>query len=186
LLFGEAGKGDPLAHARISMHADAREIENGSDEHKRIAWRYLTHQPRARLYAELPDFRYFRLEPVGASLNAGFGRAYALTAEQILTESAATNELAEAERDAIKHMNEDHPDAVALYARYYAKAVDAAWTLIGVDAEGMELANGDEVRRVFFDTPLMSAKDMHTTMVRMAGQARKGLAETGTGAKKEN
>jgi putative heme iron utilization protein len=186
LLFGEPGRGDPLAHARISVHADAREIENGSDEHKRISWRYLTHQPKAQLYAALPDFRYFRLEPVGASLNAGFGRAYALTAEQVLTESAVADELAAAERGAIDHMNEDHPDAVALYARHYAKAADGTWTLIGVDAEGMELANGDEVRRVFFETPLMSAGDMHTTMVRMAGEARQGLAETGTGAKQGN
>jgi putative heme iron utilization protein len=183
LLFGEVGKGDPLAHPRISVHADAREIENGGDEHKRISWRYLSHQPRARLYAELPDFKYFRLEPVGASLNAGFGRAYALTAEQVLTQSTVTDELAEAERSALEHMNNDHPDTVALFARYYAKAPDGAWTLIGVDAEGMDLANGDEVRRVFFDTSLSSARDMHATMVRMAAEARKQL---GTGAAGEN
>jgi putative heme iron utilization protein len=176
LLFGETGKGDPLAHARITVHADAREIENGTDEHKRISWRYLAHQPKARLYAELPDFRYFRLEPLKGSLNGGFGKAYALTGEQLLTQSAVTDELAAAEAGAVEHMNYDHSEAIALYARYFAKAQDGAWTMIGVDAEGMELANGDDVRRIFFETPLASAKDMHMTMVRMAGEARKGLA----------
>jgi putative heme iron utilization protein len=180
VLFGETGKGDPMAHARITVHADAREVAKDSEEHKRIAWRYMAHQPKARLYAELPDFRYFRLEPVKASLNGGFGKAYGLTGEQILTQSEVTAELAAAEVGAVEHMNFDHSDAIALYARYYAKAADGNWTMIGVDAEGMELALGDDVRRVFFETPLASAKDMHMTMVRMAGEARKGLAAQDT------
>lgn len=84
LLIGEPGKGDPLAHPRITLYCDAREIEPGSAEHARIAARYLAHNPKAELYAGLPDFRYFRLQPVGASLNAGFGKAYALAAADIL------------------------------------------------------------------------------------------------------
>lgn len=84
LLIGEAGKGDPLAHPRITLQCIAREIGRGSAEEVRIADRYLAHNPKAALYAGLPDFRYFRLEPVGASLNAGFGKAYALAATDIL------------------------------------------------------------------------------------------------------
>ena len=49
------------------------------------------------------------------------------------------------------------------------------WRLVGVDAEGMDLVDGDDVRRVWFDTELTSAKDMHMTLVRMAGEARRGL-----------
>lgn len=84
LLVGEPGKGDPLAHPRITLHCEAREIEHGSDEESRIAGRYLAHNPKAALYAGLGDFRYFRLEPLEASLNAGFGRAYALGAGDVL------------------------------------------------------------------------------------------------------
>lgn len=84
LLIGESGKGDPLAHPRITLHCDARQIERGSTEEARIAERYLAHSPKAKLYAGLGDFRYFRLEPVGASLNGGFGKAYALTAADVL------------------------------------------------------------------------------------------------------
>jgi len=39
----------------------------------------------------------------------------------------------------------------------------------------MDLVDGDEVRRVWFDTELTSAKDMHMTLVRMSGEARRGL-----------
>lgn len=84
LLVGEPGKGDPLAHPRLTLHCDAREIDHGSDEEIRIAGRYLAANPKAALYAGLGDFRYFRLEPLSASLNAGFGRAYALSAADVL------------------------------------------------------------------------------------------------------
>jgi hypothetical protein len=84
LLIGEPGKGDPLAHPRITLHCDAREIERGSAEEARVSERYLAHAPKAKLYAGLGDFRYFRLEPVAASLNAGFGKAYALNAADVL------------------------------------------------------------------------------------------------------
>ena len=84
LLIGEPGKGDPLAHPRLTLHCDALEIVRGSAEETRIAGRYLAHNPKAELYSGLGDFRYFRLEPVRASLNAGFGRAYALEAADVL------------------------------------------------------------------------------------------------------
>lgn len=84
LLVGEPGKGDPLAHPRLTLHCDAREIARGSADEERIAGRYLAHNPKAALYAGLGDFRYFRLEPLRGSLNAGFGRAYALAARHML------------------------------------------------------------------------------------------------------
>jgi len=84
LLVGEPGKGDPLAHPRLTLHCDAREITRGSADEARIAARYLAHNAKAALYASLGDFRYFRLEPARASLNAGFGRAYALAGADML------------------------------------------------------------------------------------------------------
>jgi putative heme iron utilization protein len=84
LLIGYPGKGDPLAHPRVSIACEAREVARDSDEHKRLDARYLAHQAKAQLYSGLGDFRYFRLEPKSASLNAGFGRAYALNREDII------------------------------------------------------------------------------------------------------
>lgn len=89
LLVGEPGKGDPLAHPRLTLQCTAREVERNSSEEARIAARYLAHNPKAALYAGLGDFRYFRLEPVRASLNAGFGRAYELSAGEVLNQPAA-------------------------------------------------------------------------------------------------
>jgi putative heme iron utilization protein len=175
LLLGTPGKGDPLAHARVSLACKAREIEPGSDEARRMAQRYLSHQPKAELYVGLGDFRFFRLEPKSASLNGGFGKAYALTAAELVNANPANVELAETEPSAIEHMNDDHAEAVGLYAEHFAKAEPGKWRLAGVDAEGIDLVNGDDVRRVWFETELTSARDMHMTLVRMAGEARRAL-----------
>jgi len=175
LLLGEPGKGDPLAHPRISIVARAVLLERDHPDRDRIARRYLAHQPKAGLYAELGDFRFVRLEPQSASLNGGFGRAYVLDADQLL--SSADPALAAAEAHAVAHMNEDHFDAVDLYARYYAKAPKGNWVLTGIDAEGFDIALGDEVRRIFFDQPLSVPEDMHIVLVQMARAARVGLME---------
>lgn len=175
LLLGTPGKGDPLAHVRVTIACEAHEIERDSDTHKRLDNRYLSHQQKAKLYSSLPDFRYFRLEPQGASLNGGFGKAYALTREDMLFTSLVSDELAAVEPSAVEHMNDDHAEAVGLYAEYFATAPAGKWRLLGVDAEGMDIADGDDIRRIWFETPLASAKDMHMTLVRLAGEARRAL-----------
>nr|WP_281411338.1 HugZ family protein [Phyllobacterium endophyticum] len=176
LLIGDPGKGDPLAHPRMTITAKARDIARGSPEHARIEWRYLSHLPKAKLYAGLGDFRFFRLEPNDTKLNGGFGRAYRLNPSDWLSLSPANDELAAAEKAAVDHMNEDHADAIGLYARYFAKAPEGKWRMTGIDADGFDLADGDDVLRIFFNEPLTSAKDMHMTLVRMAGEAREVLA----------
>ncbi|HEY4200145.1 MAG TPA: HugZ family protein [Devosiaceae bacterium] len=176
LLLGEPGKGDPLAHARISLDCRALEIERDTATHQRLEGRYLRHQPKAALYAGLGDFRFFRLEVQGASLNGGFGRAYALEAGDVLTRSEANEALAEMETGAVEHMNDDHGEAVSLYAQFFAKAQPGKWTLVGIDAEGVDIAEGDQMLRVFFEVPLVSAGEMRPALVAMAQRARAALA----------
>ena len=176
LLLGAPGKGDPLAHARVSIACEAREVAPDSDEARRMANRYLCHQPKSQLYVGLGDFRFFRLEPKSASLNGGFGKAFALTAADLLNANPANAELALAEPGAVEQMNGDHAEAVGLYAEHFAGAEPGRWRLAGVDAEGMDLVDGDEVRRVWFEAELTSANDMNMTLVRMAGEARRAVA----------
>ncbi|MCW5721818.1 MAG: HugZ family protein [Devosia sp.] len=173
LLLGETGKGDPMAHARITITANARILEPDDANTPRISARYLAHNPKAKLYAGLGDFRFVRLDPVAASLNGGFGRAYALAGADLL--SSADPALAAAEGHALEHMNQDHADAVDIYARYYAKAPGGKWVLTGIDAEGIDIADGDDVRRIFFDKTLSVPQDMHMTLVQMARTARGAL-----------
>ena len=143
---------------------------------KRAERRYLNRNPKAKLYVGLGDFSFFRLEVERASLNGGFGKAYLLDRSDIIVEGPVVEALAESEQRAVDHMNDDHLDAIANYARYFAKSEGAGWVMTGIDLDGIDLAAGDESRRVFFATPLKDAQEMRMALVEMAKEARKALA----------
>lgn len=175
LLLGQPGKGDPLAHARLTLACDARAIDPAGDEHARIAARYLAHNDKAALYAQLPDFAYFRLEVRGGSLNAGFGRAYSMSPAQLLSRNAANEDVAAMEHGALAHMNAEHAEAIGLYARHFANAPAGNWRLTGIDAEGIDIADGDDLRRIFFPAPLTDGDEVRPILVQMARTARAAL-----------
>ena len=178
LLLGEPGKGDPLAHPRISLRCRAERLEPGSDARDRAARRYLNRHSKAKLYAGFADFAFFRLDVERASLNGGFGKAYQLGREELVPEFAANKELASAEQPALDHMNSDHRDAIDVYARAFAGAEGDGWVMTGIDAEGFDLMRGEDARRVFFEAPLAGAAALRETLVAMAVEGRKRLGHT--------
>lgn len=76
-----------------------------------------------------------------------------------------------------KHMNEDHADAVALYARIFGQmpAVTAA-QMQAIDPEGMDLLvqveGSTQPVRIPFDHHLQDSEDAHQTLIAMVRQAR--------------
>jgi len=172
LLLGEPGRGDPLAHPRLTLVCQAARLERGSSEHARTERRYLNRNPKAKLYAGLGDFSIFRLEPQRASLNGGFGKAYQLDRSDLLTSGPIVEELAASEQSAIDHMNADHLDAIAVYAQHFAKVSGNGWTIAGFDADGMDLVSGDDVCRVFFPQTLATARELRPVLVDMAKTGR--------------
>jgi heme iron utilization protein len=173
LLVGEPGKGDPLAHSRMTISARAVELDRKSPQGKDARRRYLAALPKAALYADFADFSFFRLEPAGASLNGGFARAYDLAREHLLLDAELAREIGAVEESAVIHMNADHAEAIAAYARHFgAQSQEREWRLSGIDADGLDLRSGDEVLRIFFDAPLATPAELREKLVSMARQAR--------------
>lgn len=171
LLVGEPGKGDPLAHARVTLFANAKQAERGSRLHERLRRRYLTRHPKAELYVDFGDFSFFRLEIDGASLNGGFGKAYELRRKDLIIEGDLSL-FSDYENGVIEHMNRDHREAVALYAQVLRRAPSANWRLAAVDPEGIDLVAGDLVERLWFDTPLETPEQLRGVLADLAGKAR--------------
>lgn len=169
LLVGEPGKGDALAHPRLSVRCQAELIDTATAT-PGTATRFLAHVPKAALYAALPDFRYFRLQPESASLIGGFGRAYQLDGDDLLTPDGFN--LADAEAAILDHMNADHADAVCLYAQHLAKQPAADWKLTGIDPEGIDLAAGDQLVRLWFDKRVDNRSDARAMLVALVEKAR--------------
>ncbi|WP_414565097.1 MULTISPECIES: DUF2470 domain-containing protein [unclassified Anabaena] len=76
-----------------------------------------------------------------------------------------------------KHMNEDHANAVVIYAQAFGGVTDAtAAEMLSIDAEGMNLTaqvNEETVPvRIQFDHVLADAEDAHQTLIAMVKQAR--------------
>ena len=85
LLVGEPGeKGDPLTHPRMTLHAKAVFLAKDSDAHTQTRDHYLSLRPKAKLYADFPDFNFIRFEVSGGLLNGGFGKAFHLTPSDLL------------------------------------------------------------------------------------------------------
>lgn len=172
LLFGEPGRGDPLAHPRITVIGRAEKVERADPAHERLRRRFLGRHPKAQLYVDFADFAFFRIAVDRASLNGGFGRAYALEAADLLTAMDGMEDLAAAEAGAVEHMNSDHADAIGLYATVLAGQPEGAWRMASLDPEGIDLICGDALLRLSFAKPLATPADLRPTLVSMAKQAR--------------
>ncbi len=83
LLLGEPGKGDPLAHPRITIQCSAMPLAKDSDETIILRTLFLSRHPKAALYIDFPDFLFLRLTISEAHLNGGFGKAYRLKPEDL-------------------------------------------------------------------------------------------------------
>ncbi|MEM6389221.1 MAG: DUF2470 domain-containing protein [Pseudomonadota bacterium] len=86
--------------------------------------------------------------------------------------SADLPDLARREAGAVEHMNEDHADAVALYATHYLGLPEGHWVMQGLDPDGLDMALGDRVERLTFEPPLTDATDMGPRLVTLAKEAR--------------
>lgn len=172
LLFGEPGKGDPLAHPRITLRTEAQRIARDGDTHRRLRTRFISRHPKAALYVDFPDFVFFRMAPLSASLNGGFGKAFALDGDELRIRSPAISDMAELEPGAIEHMNGDHADAVDAYARAFGKSPRTGWRICGIDCAGMELANQDDLLRIEFEETLTDAGQLRQKLASLSALAR--------------
>src|ERR1700693_935121 len=111
LLLAEIGKGDALAHPRLTVLGAMAPVARDAADDPRIRRRFLARHPKSELYAGFGDFAFWRMDVVSAHLNGGFARAADLKAADVLTDVSDARTLVEAEADAIAHMNADHADA---------------------------------------------------------------------------
>jgi putative heme iron utilization protein len=172
VLLASSGKGDPLAHPRLTVLGAFARIEREGDEGARVRRRFLARHPKSQLYAGFGDFSFWRLSVVSAHLNGGFARAADLKASDIMTPLTGAEEMIEIEAGAIEHMNADHADAVRLYATKLLDEEDGAWRVTGVDPDGLDLALGDRTARLPFAEPVLNG-----------GMLRKVLADFGARAR---
>jgi hypothetical protein len=160
---------DPLQGARITIYGTvARTAEEG------VRRRFLARHPEAAFYADFPDFAFFRLLIEGAHYIGGFGRIFELAPAELLLDLSEAASLVEAENEIVEHMNEDHADAVELYATALAEGAPGHWRMTGIDPEGADIVRDGEARRIIFAEPVTTPAEARKELVRLATEARAG------------
>jgi len=174
LLLAETGKGDALAHPRLTVLGTFASVALEAAEEPRIRRRFLAHHPKSELYAGFGDFAFWRMAVVSAHLNGGFARAADLAAAEVLTDVSDAAALIESEADAIAHMNADHAEACRLYAIKLLGAPEGGWACVSIDPEGIELQYGQTVLRLFFPQRVTGPGPLRAVLKQLAEQARAG------------
>jgi hypothetical protein len=166
LLFDATeGLDQPLSGARATLLGRAQRTSD-----QRLAQRFLARQPEAQAYTGFADFRFYRVSVERAHLVAGFGKIRWLSGVDLLPPNA--HGLADAEPEIIRHMNDDHADALDLYASKLLGLGGGPWSMTGIDAEGLDLRHAGRVARLGFDDPLRSVGEVRKVLVDLAAHAR--------------
>jgi len=172
VLLATAGKGDPLAYPRLTLIGSFVRVPREDQTEPRLRRRFLARHPKSQLYAGFADFSFWRLDARSAHLNGGFARAADLTAAEVMTDVAGAEDLIAAEPGAVAHMNDDHAEAVRLYATKLLGGDDGPWRLTGLDPEGLDLACGDAALRLTFPERVTTAAQLRKVVVELANRAR--------------
>jgi putative heme iron utilization protein len=134
--------------------------------------RYLAAHPSAEAFVDFKDFAFFRIAPSGLHLVAGFGRIIDLKPAQFLTDISDAADLLEAEGSAVEHMNEDHREAMNLYATRLLGTEAADWRCTGCDPEGLDMQAEGRTLRLEFPERVRTGTELRKILVRLAGEAR--------------
>src|ERR1700730_8322094 len=136
LLDATEGHPDPLTGPRLTLLGRAQPTDD-----RRCLARFIAHHPTSAGYAGFRDFHLYRVEVERGHLVAGFGRIDWIDRGDLLF-ARDVGVLAAAEPEILKHMNEDHGDAIARYAHHLLGRTGTGWQMTGIDPEGIDLRCG--------------------------------------------
>ena len=167
LVDGSGEDGDPLEGMRVSLWGVLVRDENPASRE-----RFLAHHPAASFYAGFKDFAIYRLEVEGGHSVAGFGRIETFAAADYLLPVERFADVFDAASGIIQHMNEDHADAVALYAERLMKVAGNEWRMTSCDPDGFDIVSGNRALRFAFDRTVATRAEVRQDLVEMVRRAR--------------
>lgn len=164
LIVREDGVEDIQAAARLTCLANAEPIADGDSD---TPTRYYCYYPQAMGYHQTHDFAFHRLALVRARYIGGFGSIYWLAGEQLLRPNPFNSEQ---ERSMVRHMNDDHQEAMRRYCknRHIPVRDDSQPAMAGVDGEGFHVRVGARIVRFEFGAAVTTPLEVRAKLVAMA------------------
>jgi hypothetical protein len=167
LIDGTGAAGDPLQGARVTLFGLAEKTDDPA-----VKRRFLARHKEAEFYVNFQDFSFWRLKVEGAHYIGGFGRIVDLKPSDLLIGTGEAEKLLADEAEILAHMNEEHADAVELYATSLKGARPGPWRMVGIDPEGCDLLLEGEALRIVFAKPIATPHEAREELVRLTKDAR--------------
>ncbi len=168
VLFDDTdGLADPLTGPRVTIMGAFEKTEDPA-----VRARYLARHPGAALYVDFGDFAFWTLRASEAHAVAGFGRIETIPADEVLLTTEQCAALSQAEQRIVEHMNEDHSDAIELYATRLLGQEPGPWQMTAIDQDGVDLSNTERSVRLAFPSLVKTAEDAREALVALVAQAK--------------
>jgi heme iron utilization protein len=148
LLLGEPGKGDPLAHPRITLSCDARFINREDPDAGAVS----------SLYAGFADFSFVRLQMISASLNGGFGQAYEIAGNEL--KSPESKALRDGESKLIETLNTQENSSLDRFVEKSGEKRLGRIFVTAIDGEGLCIVTGGKTVRMWFSNPVVTIENV--------------------------
>jgi putative heme iron utilization protein len=175
LLIDASGPAEEaMAGPRLTLVGRARPTASSTARR-----RFLARHASARRYADFPDFACYALAIERVHYIAGFGGPTELPPSTLVRDFSDAGALIEAEAGILAHMNDDHSEAVELYATELAGAAPGTWHLVGVDPDGADLLHRSKAVRIDFPRRVRTAQEARQMFIALAHEARTRRAARG-------
>jgi len=174
LLVMQTSGDDPLGAGRVTLLGEVRPVDGA--EASGVRELYLRGHENARYWADFSDFAFYRMQPADVYHIGGFGVMGWVSAQEY--GESQPDPLADLAEEILRHMNEDHPDALVLLARAAGERDTEAAAMTAVDRLGfhLRLRAGERVHglRVAFPREVRNGLEVRTVLVEMVHTARVG------------
>ncbi|MCY3412468.1 MAG: DUF2470 domain-containing protein [Candidatus Heimdallarchaeota archaeon] len=146
------------SRGRVTFLARASPIED--KEYEAISKQYSRYFPESTSFFEAHGFRYYRLHLERIRFIGGFGKIFWLDRDEYISNHPLSLDQQEG---VIKHMNEDHQEAMRKYFRIYKK-VDVEDTLefVGIHTTGCDILHKREKYHFTFPKPIASFDEVRS------------------------
>jgi len=164
--------GDPLAGARVTLSGTLARTDDPAAARRFGAVHGSAGRP------DFADFHAYRMDVASAHLVAGFGRIVTLSADDLRIDLGDAEGLISGEAMIVDHMNEDHADAIALYATGLLGLPPDEWRLSGCDPDGVDLVAPGAKARLPFPSRATSVAEAGGHLKHWAKLARERMTAT--------
>lgn len=139
-----------------------------------VRTRYLTWHPNGKNWVDYDDFSFYRMEIVDVYYVGGFGLMGWVSAVEYY--ATRPDPLADSANEIIRHMNEDHADALSLLAKKILGVESQHVAMTSVDRLGfnvhIQMPDGTRSGRITFSREANSAAETRKVLIDMVTAAR--------------